>query len=157
MLQLGLLVSALANLLNLYLVNPDYPNLQLISAAMAGFGLNCCWLLNGAFIADVCDQDELEYGYRREGMFASAFGFVVKLAFTLIGLGLGYLLAFSGYEAGAETATQETVQILRYSLTFFPMACMLGAAFVFKFYPLSRESVYEIQRKLSERAKEAGA
>ncbi|MBK1879640.1 MFS transporter [Pelagicoccus mobilis] len=151
----GLSISAAASLLNLFLVNPNIPYLQLITAVMFGFGLNCCWLLNGAFIADVCDEDELAYGYRREGMFASAFGFVVKLAFTVIGIALGYLLAFSGYEAGAETASPETVQTLRYFLSFFPMGCLLIAAFIFKFYPLSRERVREIQTRLQARADEA--
>lgn len=150
-LLMGLSISALANLLNLFLVNPVYPHLQLISAAMFGFGLNCCWLLNGAFIADICDQDELSYGYRREGMFASAFGFVVKLAFSVIGIGLGYLLAFAGYQAGAETTTPETITILRYALTLFPMTCLLGATIIFSFYPLTREKVNEIQRQLKER------
>ncbi|MDQ8195972.1 MFS transporter [Coraliomargarita sp. SDUM461004] len=151
-LQLGLLVAASAMLLNFFLVNPNTPYLQLIPAGMLGFGLNCCWLLNGAFIADVCDQDELDYGYRREGMFAAAFGFIVKLAFTVIGVALGYLLSVAGYEAGAESMSPETILRLRYFLTFFPMACLLSAAVVFKFYPLTRQRIHEIQNKLEARA-----
>lgn len=148
-LLLGLFLGATANLLNLFLVNPNYPYLQLISAAMLGFGLNCCWLLNGAFIADICDQDELEFGYRREGMFAAVFGFIVKLAFMLIGVALGYLLAFSGYQAGADSMSPETITKLRYFLTCFPMACLICAALIFKCYPLTRERIHEIQVKLN--------
>lgn len=148
-LLIGLSLGASANLLNLILVNPDHPYLQLISAAMLGFGLNCCWLLNGAFIADVCDEDELAFGYRREGMFSAAFGFIVKLAFTVIGVSLGYLLAVAGYEAGAEIMTPETITRLRLFLSFFPMSCLFIAAIIFKFYPLTRERVQEIQSKLN--------
>lgn len=147
-LLIGLLTAAAANLLNLILVNPDYPYLQLISAAMLGFGLNCCWLLNGAFIADVCDADELAFGYRREGMFSAVFGFVVKLAFTVIGVVLGVLLKKAGYIAGAETMTPETITRLRYILVFFPMSCLTLAAVIFKFYPLTRKRVQEIQEKI---------
>ena len=154
-LLIGLLTAAGANLLNLVLVNPDYPYLQLISAAMLGFGLNCCWLLNGAFIADVCDADELAFGYRREGMFSAAFGFVVKLAFTVIAVALGYLLKKAGYIAGAETMTPETIIRLRYILVFFPMSCLALAAIIFKFYPLTRERIHEIQAELNARNESA--
>jgi GPH family glycoside/pentoside/hexuronide:cation symporter len=150
-LMIGLSTAAGANLLNLVLVNPDYPYLQLISAAMLGFGLNCCWLLNGAFIADVCDEDELKFGYRREGMFSASFGFIVKLAFTVIGVALGYLLKKAGYIAGAETMTPETIMRLRYILVFFPMSCLALAALIMKFYPLTRERIHEIQAELEKR------
>jgi GPH family glycoside/pentoside/hexuronide:cation symporter len=102
-------------------------------------------------MADICDQDELDFGYRREGMFAAAFGFIVKLAFTVIGVALGYLLAVAGYEAGAETMNPETITSLRYFLTFFPMGCLLIAAAIFKFYPLTRERIHEIQAQLNAR------
>ena len=118
---------------------------------MLGFGMNCCWLLNGAFIADVCDADELEFGYRREGMFSASFGFIVKLAFTVIGVALGYLIAAAGYEAGAETMAPETVQRLRWFLVLFPTACLAGAAVIMKFYPLTRERIHEIQAELETR------
>ena len=150
-LLIGLSLGAAANLLNLFLVNPAYPYLQLIPAVMLGAGLNACWLLNGAFIADVCDEDELAFGYRREGMFSAVFGFVVKLAFTVIGVALGYLLAVAGYDAGADSMTPETVTRLRYFLVFFPMACLVLAAIIFKFYPLTRERVQEIQSQLNAR------
>lgn len=147
-LMIGLFTGASATLLNLFLVNPNYPKLQLISAAMLGFGMNCCWLLNGAFIADVCDYDELESGYRREGMFSASFGFIVKLAFTVIGVALGYLIAAAGYEAGAETMAPETVQRLRWFLVLFPTSCLAGAAIIMKFYPLTRERIHEIQAEV---------
>ncbi|MEM0965352.1 MAG: MFS transporter [Verrucomicrobiota bacterium] len=155
-LLIGLLVGSVANLLNLFLVNPSFPYLQLITAAMLGFGLNCCWLLNGAFLADICDQDELDFGYRREGMFAAAFGFIVKLAFTVIGVALGYLLAIAGYEAGSDAMSAETITRLRFFLTFFPMGCLLIAAAIFKFYPLTRERIWEIQNELEVRHKGSG-
>ena len=69
----------------------------------------------------------------------------------MISVALGYLIAFAGYEAGAETMSPETITILRYFLTFFPMACLLIAALIFKFYPLTRERIHEIQAQLNAR------
>ncbi len=155
-LMLGLSIGAIANFLNLFLVNPSTPKLQLISAAMLGFGLNCCWLLNGAFIADVCDADELAFGYRREGMFSAAFSFTYKLAFTVITVSMGYLLAAAGYEGGADAMTPETVSRLRYFLVFFPMTCLILSAFIMKFYPLTRERIHEIQAELRQRQEKVG-
>jgi len=152
---IGLSMSIVASILNWFLVNPNYPYLQLITAVLSGVGLNGCWLLNGAFIADICDEDELAFGYRREGMFSAVFGFVVKLAFTVIGVTLGYLIVFVGYEAGAESMTPQTITNLRCILTFFPLTCLLIAVSIIKFYPLTRERVREIQSQLRARHESA--
>lgn len=147
----GMAVSALAIMSSWFLLRPGWPSLQLVLAVFMGAGMTTVWLLNGAFLADICDEDELQHGYRREGIFASFFGFVVKLGFTGIAFTLGYALVFIGYDAGADDMTPESLTRLRLFIAFFPSACIIAAMIVFSRYRLSRERVREIQALLRER------
>jgi GPH family glycoside/pentoside/hexuronide:cation symporter len=147
----GLCLAAASVFSTWFLITPAWPALQLLPAVLIGFGMMACWLLNGAFVADICDEDELVYGFRREGIFSAIFGFVIKLSFTTIALLLGYLFKFIGYSAGAETMSPAAILRLRLFLALFPATCMLLAAFVFSRYPLIRSRVIEIQEKIRER------
>jgi Na+/melibiose symporter-like transporter len=132
-------------------LNPALPGLQVLLAMVIGGGMSACWLLNGAFIADICDEDEFLNGSRREGVFAAFFGFVVKLGFTSIALLLGYVLLMVGYEAGSDLMSPETIFRLRLFVALFPSSCLLIAILVFSRYRLSRERVGEIQEALRAR------
>jgi glycoside/pentoside/hexuronide:cation symporter, GPH family len=147
----GVLLGAIAVLSTWFAVRPERPAFQLIPAVFIGFGMSACWLLNGAFIADICDEDELSGGHRREGMFSAVFGFAVKMAFTMISLLMGYMLSLIGYKAGADSMSPQTVLRLRLFLALFPSACMIGAVVVFSRYALTRRRVQEIQAELTRR------
>jgi GPH family glycoside/pentoside/hexuronide:cation symporter len=151
----GLGIAALTIFSSWFLLNPNFPALQLLLAMVIGFGMSACWLLNGAFIADICDEDELLNGYRREGIFAAFYGFIVKMAFTGIAFTLGYVLEFIGYAAGSEQMTPETLTRLRLFIALFPSTCLIAAIITFSRYQLSRERLKEIQVAL--RARKAAA
>lgn len=150
----GVLLGAVAMVSTWFAVRPEWPAVQLVPAVLTGFGMSACWLLNGSFIADICDEDELTSGRRREGMFSAVFGFVVKMAFTMISLLMGYMLYFIGYEAGADKMTPETILRLRLFLALFPASCMVAAAIVFSRYSLTRLRVRQIQEELNLRKDE---
>ncbi|MDQ8193869.1 MFS transporter [Coraliomargarita sp. SDUM461004] len=150
-LMFGLLLAVVSISSSWFLLNPALPQLQLLMAAMVSFGMSACWLLNGAFIADICDEDELLNGYRQEGMFAAFFGFVVKMAFSGIALLLGLVLWLIGYEAGAELMSEQTILRMRLFIAVFPPICLVGAFWVFRNYRLNRQVIYEIQHELKKR------
>lgn len=150
-LMAGMTLAALTIMASWFLLHPGFPALQLLLAVVIGAGMSTVWLLNGAFIADICDEDELQHGYRREGIFSAFYGFMVKLAFTGIAFTLGYVLTFIGYEAGADEMTPQTLTRLRLFIAFFPSACIIAAMIAFSRYRLSRERVREIQALLRER------
>lgn len=145
----GLTLSSIALMSTWITVNPIFPAVQVVSSLMTGLGLSTCWLLNGAFIADICDEDELMNGLRREGMFSAVLGFMIKMSFTLIALLLGYLLRFIGYQAGADTMPPDTIFRLRLFLALFPPGCLIAGCLIFSHYPLTREYVGRIQTALS--------
>jgi GPH family glycoside/pentoside/hexuronide:cation symporter len=144
----GLGLAALAVYSSWFTLSPAWPSLQILLALVIGAGMSACWLLNGAFIADICDEDEFLNGSRREGVFAAFFGFVVKLGFTSIALLLGYVLLLVGYQAGADLMSPETVFRLRLFVALFPSTCLVVAMIVFSRYSLSRGHLQEIQEAL---------
>jgi GPH family glycoside/pentoside/hexuronide:cation symporter len=150
-LMCGLGIAAIAILGSWFILNPALPGLQVLLAMVIGGGMSACWLLNGAFIADICDEDEFLNGSRREGVFAAFFGFVIKLGFTSIALLLGYVLLLVGYEAGSDLMSPETTFRLRLFVALFPSSCLLIAILLFSRYSLSRARVGEIQAALRER------
>jgi GPH family glycoside/pentoside/hexuronide:cation symporter len=147
----GMALAAATIMGSWFLFRPGFPALQLVLAVVIGAGMSTVWLLNGAFIADICDEDELQHGYRREGIFSAFYGFTVKLAFTGIAFTLGYVLAFIGYDAGAEQMAPETLTRLRLFIALFPSTCIIAAMIVFSRYRLSRERLGEIQEALRAR------
>ena len=147
-LMIGLGVSAAAIGASWFLLNPAYPALQLVIAFVVGGGTGACWMLCGALIADICDEDELLHGHRREGIFSAFYGFAVKLAFSGIALTVGYALVFVGYDAGNEKMSPEALTRLRLFIALVPSVCLLAAMAVFVPYSLSRDRLRDIQEAL---------
>ncbi len=131
----------------------------LIATFIMALGGQGCWLMIDSMTADICDEDELRTGRRREGMFGAAQGFGRKIAFAFTVLCGGYLLEFIGFDAqAAETAGGVSDEIgTRMLLTL--ILCQGGglviALFVFIFYPISRARAEETRRKLEARRGQA--
>ena len=147
----GMALAAVTIVCSWFLFHPGIPALQLILAVFVGAGMSAVWLLGGSFLADICDEDELLHGYRREGIFSAFYGFVIKLAFTGIAFTFGYVLAFIGYDAGSDSMTPQALTRLRLFIALFPSACIVAAMIAFSRYGLSRTRVREIQVALDAR------
>jgi GPH family glycoside/pentoside/hexuronide:cation symporter len=147
----GMSVATAAIACSWFLFHPGFPALQLVIAVLVGAGMSAVWLLGGSFLADICDEDELQHGYRREGIFSAFYGFIIKLAFTGIAFTFGYVLAFIGYDAGSDAMTPQALTRLRLFIAIFPSVCIIAAMIVFSRYGLSRDHVREIQAQLAAR------
>ncbi|MEN8254106.1 MAG: MFS transporter [Verrucomicrobiota bacterium] len=94
-----------------FAMDPRWPMAQFITAIVAGMGLQGCWLMVSSMVADVCDEDELKTGLRREGMFGAVNGFALKAALSLTALIGGILLQFSGFDAdGVDKFEARTIE-----------------------------------------------
>jgi glycoside/pentoside/hexuronide:cation symporter, GPH family len=105
-----------------------------------------------SMIADVCDEDELAYGKRREGMYGAVFSWVEKTIYSLSGLAVGVSITLSGYNAalgGNQTPT--TFTVMRLFLAGAPVITALGAIIALRFYPITAERAGETRRRLEER------
>ncbi len=104
-----------------------------------------------SMIADVCDDDELRNGNRREGMFGAIFGWATKLAIAVSWAFAGVLLEFIGFDEALKAAqTPETFMGMRISMVFGAALPALACFLVMRFYPLTKEKAEANRKKLEE-------
>lgn len=108
-------------------------------------------VLMQSMIADVCDDDELQNGHRREGMFGAIFGWATKASFAVSFVLIGVFLNLIGFDPGAGSQTPKTYLNMR-------LAMVLGAALpamlcfvLLKYYPLTKDKADENRKLLEER------
>ncbi len=113
----------------------------LVGTALTGLSLAGLLVFPDLLIADIIDEDELVMQCRREGMFFGVNGFVIRFAFTLQGLIVGAVFAFSGY-ISSSSATLYPVQPapavfgIRAMTTLLPLVASLLVVLALHRYPL---------------------
>lgn len=135
-------------------LRPDLPYLQLISTVIIGLGLQGTWMTFFTMVGDVCEEDELKNGMRREGMFSSIGGFSRKMAVATAAILAGNLLKWIGFDAElAATAGVPDEILVRLKMAFvLGQILVVGSGLVLvSFYPITRQRAMETQRLLKER------
>jgi GPH family glycoside/pentoside/hexuronide:cation symporter len=105
-----------------------------------------------SMMADVCDDDELKHGERREGMYGAVFGWITKTAISLSAFVSGIALVMVGFKAelGGDQP-DETFFGMRLLMVLGTMIPNIIALLILQFYPLTKERSYETRRLLEER------
>jgi len=126
--------------------------LLLACAPLIVFGLGSLFTIILSMVADVCDQDELETGERREGMFSAVYWWMVKLGLALAGLIGGALLTWTGFkqELGLGQAP-ETLLWMRKLDVIIPIVTSIIAIFIIRTINDSEEKAHQVRLKLEER------
>ncbi len=154
---IGLSFVLAGTILNYFAIDPRWPWAMYIAGAVTFIGMQGCWLMIDSMVADVCDDDELQTGRRREGMFSSVKGFALKAAQGLtFGLG-GYMATAAGYDQHAVDAAgldEGTAIKMKALLIGFQALGLLIAIVLMWLYPISRERAETTQRRLEEIARE---
>ncbi len=145
-------LCTLASVANWFCITPVYPWLQLLPVVFSVPGIMGFWLIFSSMTADICDDDELKTGSRREGMFSAVYAWVAKVAISLaLGLG-GVVISLTGFHqslGGDQPAS--AMLALRIIYTVVPVLCY-GAAFVaLRRYPLNHEVMAKTRAALEER------
>ncbi len=97
--MLGLILALIGVVGAWFAMDPRWPMAQLLTTVIACMGLQGCWLMVSSMVADVCDEDELKSGLRREGMFGAVNGFALKAALSVTAMIGGILLTVTGFDA----------------------------------------------------------
>jgi GPH family glycoside/pentoside/hexuronide:cation symporter len=131
---------------------PGAPNLNFLPAPLIAFGLGGLFTTVSAMIADVCDQDELEVGTRREGMFGAIYWWMVKLGTAVALFVSGYLLNFTGFlqELGAHQS-ERSLLLMRIFETGLPILAYALAIAAVSSYDLDAKRVQAIRLELEQR------
>lgn len=105
-------------------------------------------VIGQSMIADICDDDELRNGHRREGMFGAVYGWATKASFALSFVLIGVFLNSIGFNPALETQTSQTYIGMRIAMCAGAGMPSLLCFALLKFYPLTQEKSEENRRKL---------
>jgi GPH family glycoside/pentoside/hexuronide:cation symporter len=117
-----------------------------------GFLWVAIMMLAGSIFADICDDDELRSGQRREGLFGAAYSWmmksVVSLAFLIVGLVLGSI----GFDAtlGGDQAP-ETIFWMRFFHAFVPPFSAVFCMVLLLHFPITPEKAAQTRSILEAR------
>ncbi|MFA7257077.1 MAG: MFS transporter [Kiritimatiellales bacterium] len=131
---------------------PDIPWLVIIPSILLAPCYSAAWTLTASMVADVCDEDDLKTGERREGMFGAIYWWVFKVGVTVSLCASGFILTLSGFDVlrgGAQSAT--TFMVWRLLFSLFPFLVFSVAFFLIARFPLTEERVHEIRKILEGR------
>jgi GPH family glycoside/pentoside/hexuronide:cation symporter len=101
--------------------------------------------------ADVCDEDELRTGLRREGMFGAVKSLALKAGVALTGLTGGLVIKLAGASDAAQGVSPEVAQTLKTLFVSIQTIGLIAGILVFVFYPISRAKSEETRRMLDQR------
>lgn len=136
-----------------FLFTPGHPWKILFDCVLCGPVWVAIATLTPSMLADICDEDELRHGFRREGTFSALFSWVQKTGYSFGFLGAMIILALTGFNAAnaGGIQTPETILSMRLVLTLTTAAWAISALLVLAFYPLNRKRAYEIRDQLEAR------
>lgn len=106
-------------------------------------------VLGWAMIPDTVEYAEHRHGVRADGAIFSTASFFQKLAKTVGGAGVAFILGLAGYVANAPQKAQ-ALEAIHAVLTLVPIAIMLVLILLTKMYTLDRERHAEIVAELAD-------
>lgn len=148
---IALLIIIAGNLAKIVCYNPALPQLTFIPTICLSLGMVFCFSLVNAMIADICDEDELATGIRREGMYFAAYNWWWKVAVSIATVVSAYLARWTGFIEGATTQSATTMLWIRaWEIGLPPLLCLVSVLLLLK-YPLTETRAYEVKALLRER------
>lgn len=136
-----------------------WPLLFITNALLAGIVLAFLGFTMGATVigpdmifAELVDEDYVQTGQRREGMYRGILGFIFRFPPAVAGLILGEGLALAGYNSDLEVAAQPdaVLTVIRVFFAVLPLSgLVLGIGLLF-IYPLYGPYLQDIQRQVAQ-------
>lgn len=144
----AVVLMILASLLKVVCYNRNYPLLTLIPTILLSTGMLVLYTMAGSMVADICDEDELEHGVRREGSFSALYSWWLKMAVSSAYLVAGFMLASTRFDHTLVQQSDFTLLWLRiWEIGIPSLLCLLGMLLLFR-YPLTEEKAYANKRLL---------
>jgi len=131
-------------------LTPRYPYLQVISAFVVGWGIQGIWIMVYSMTADVCDDDELKTGHRREAFYGAAMGVCNKAGLAIAAVASGYIVHVAGYRENVVVGP-EVMARMRHIFIWSQVAGLAVCGLIMSFYPLTRKRMGEIRVELDAR------
>jgi GPH family glycoside/pentoside/hexuronide:cation symporter len=134
-----------------WLINPSLPYLVIVVWVFSQFGSQCSNMVYGAMVSDICDEDELNTGKRREGSYAAAGSLLNKAMQVIVLLVSGFMPRLSGYTDTSVDPTVEQLESMKWWICGTDVIGVVIAIFFLSLYPLSRKRCTAIKEELEAR------
>jgi glycoside/pentoside/hexuronide:cation symporter, GPH family len=142
---------AIGQLSKIVCYSQTYPWLSVIPTIFLSWGMVMCFSLVNSMNADICDEDELNTGIRREGSYYAVYGWWWKASVSIAYVISGYLLELTGYNADFTRQMDSTLFWLRFWEIGLPTVLVIIAVLTISRYGLTENRVYEIKEILKSR------
>jgi GPH family glycoside/pentoside/hexuronide:cation symporter len=120
----------------------------LVAAVLIGTGLSGLILIGDVIIAEVVDEDEVNLGQQRAGMYFGMSGFIITLSGMLVSGVFGILLPRFGYNTLLEVQPASVELGFRIFLTIPPIVGFILVIVALYFYPLHGEKLKAVKKAL---------
>lgn len=117
------------------------PNLKWAVAyiVVVCIGTAAYWMFIFNFLYDVVDVDDFKRGKKRDGIIMSYYSFVLKLGGAVASFIMGVLLQNAGFNAEAQTQSDEALDAIASLFTLYPGVFMLLSGLVMLLTPATRK------------------
>ena len=132
-----------------------HPWLTIIPGLLMNLGLQSCNLMFSSMTADICDEDELVTGLRREGAYVAVAGFLNKIMSVVLLVVSGFMPYLVGYKVMALKPTFEQLVGMKWVLIGAQSLFTVVALVFLIFYPITRARSAWTRRQLDEKHKTA--
>ena len=147
-LQIFVSLMALGSLVKVFCYSPQHPWLAIFPTVLISSGMLGLYTMASSMIADVCDEDELRTGIRREGIYSAVYGWWLKMAISTAYLIAGFLLQSTRFNDKIVHQLPSTCFWLRFWEIGLPcVLCTVSFWLLFR-YPLTEDRAYEIKAML---------
>jgi GPH family glycoside/pentoside/hexuronide:cation symporter len=119
----------------------------LLLACLIGSGLAGFLFLADIILADIIDEDEVNTGTRREGMFFGTAAFINRFAIGLEAFCMSTVFILSGYTPYVFTQTRDFQAGLRLLIAGLPAIALVLAFAIMIWYPLAGKRLAAIQTR----------
>src|SRR5208282_2769469 len=97
-LAVSILLMSLAQLSKIVCYNPSHPYLIIIPTVLLSAGMLFFFTLGSSMVGDICDEDELQTGYRAEGSYYSIFWWLIKMGTAFASFIAGALIVLTAFD-----------------------------------------------------------
>ncbi len=143
---------AVGGLMKWFIFNPNYPWLIILDPILCAPVYVGLTVLVPSITADVCDEDELKSGERREGLFGAMLSWIRKTGLSLAFLGSGLTLNLIGFDSARQGSQDpDTILSLRLVMTLAPTLTALVTLGLLRFFHLNRAEAAAVRAQLEAR------
>ncbi|MGL6313591.1 glycoside-pentoside-hexuronide (GPH):cation symporter [Vibrio sp. WXL103] len=141
----------------LYLVDPSNLGMVFTLVILLGVIQMSTTPILWSMMSDVVDYEKTRSNRSLSGMVFSTNLFAIKLGIALGGAGVGWILAWAGYQGGAEVQSAEAVTAIKLLFTVIPGIFFVSLAALMMFYNIDNNKLAQIKAMLALDAKQQEA